>query len=95
MHHYASASVALRELKEKGYTVDFNLRDEEILANREWFTIEHVYRYEGDSNPDDESTVYGIAAKDGSKGVYVVGDLSIPGKKASLVLHQMLFENQK
>ena len=35
------------------------------------FEIVQVYRYEGDSNPSDESTVYGIQSKDGTKGILV------------------------
>jgi hypothetical protein len=29
----------------------------------------HIYRYEGDSNPDDEAIVFGIKSKSG--GVFV------------------------
>lgn len=35
------------------------------------FEIVEVYRYEGDTNPDEESTVYGIESKDGVKGILV------------------------
>ncbi len=36
-----------------------------------------IYRYEGMSDPDDESSVYGIINnQNGDKGVYVVGNLS-------------------
>ena len=95
MYHYATPLVALEELKAKGYTIDFNLHDEEILADSSCYVIEHVYRYEGASDPDDEATVYGIRGKNGELGVYLVGDLSQPGKRASAILAQMVFDRQK
>jgi hypothetical protein len=72
MYHYATVSKALQELNDKGYTTDFNLEEDRIKNNQEDFEIEHIYRYEGESDPGDEATVYGIKAKTGEKGVYVV-----------------------
>ena len=72
-YHYATVIEALKILKEKGYTYDYNINDKEIIDNREDFTIEEIYRYEGETNPDDESMVYGIKSKSGKKGVYVCG----------------------
>ncbi|MBC5842817.1 MAG: hypothetical protein K2Y30_17120 [Flavobacteriaceae bacterium] len=73
IYHYATVSKALDELNEKGFTFDFNLHEEEILKNPENFEIKYIYRYEGNSNPDDESIVYGIQSKSGKKGVFVAG----------------------
>ena len=76
-YRYKSVSVALKELKELGYTIDYNLEKERILVNPDVFDITYIYRYEGASNPDDESSVYGIVNKEnGDKGVYVVGNLA-------------------
>lgn len=72
-YHYATVIEALKILKEKGYTHDYNINDKEIIDNPEDFTIEEIYRYEGETNPDDESMVYGIKSKSGKKGVYVSG----------------------
>jgi len=72
MYHYATVSKALQELAEKGYTTDFNLEEERIKTNAEDFTIQHIYRYEGESDPGDEATVYGIKTGSGEKGVFVV-----------------------
>ena len=75
-YRYKSTSIALDELKELGYTIDYNLEKERILVNPEVHDITYIYRYEGDSNPDDESSVYGIVNEEtGDKGVYVVGSL--------------------
>ena len=72
-YHYATVIEALKILKEKGYAYDYNIKDKEIIDNPEDFTIEEIYRYEGETNPDDESMVYGIKSKSGKKGVYVSG----------------------
>ena len=72
-YHYATVIEALKILKEKGYAYDYNINDKEIIDNPEDFTIEEIYRYEGETNPDDESMVYGIKSKSGKKGVYVSG----------------------
>jgi hypothetical protein len=63
-YHYATVSKALEELKEKGFTYDFNLHEDDI-ENPDHYQIVHIYRYEGDSNPDDEAVVYGITTKSG------------------------------
>lgn len=73
-YNYASVSKALQELSELGFLVDYNLDDKEFRTNPHNFEIVHIYRYEGDSNPDDEATVYGIRSKAGNKkGVFVSG----------------------
>ncbi|CAM3551251.1 hypothetical protein FLGE108171_02700 [Flavobacterium gelidilacus] len=72
-YHYATVTEALKQLKEKGFDYDFNINKQEIIDNPDNFKIEYIYRYEGNSNPDDESSVYGIKSKSGQKGVYVAG----------------------
>jgi cytochrome c peroxidase len=75
-HHYATVSEALTELREKGYTLDFNLEQNCIVChvgkfNPDEFEVTEVYRYEGNSDPADEATVYGIESASGVKGVLV------------------------
>ena len=60
MYHYATVEKALNELKDKGFSIDFNVEEKQILQNPNNFGIIEIYRYEGMSNPDDEATVYGI-----------------------------------
>src|ERR1022692_918428 len=67
--------------KEEGYTEDFNLQKNclicqnggyNVLHNE--FVIDKVYRFDGDSDPADEATVYAISSpKYGIKGVLVNG----------------------
>ena len=75
-YRYKSTAEALNELQELGYTIDYNIEKEQIKANPSNFDITYIYRYEGNSDPDDESSVYGIINnKSNEKGVYVVGNL--------------------
>ena len=87
-HNYETTDVALARLKEMGYGIDFNVEFNEILADAENYQIDYLYRYEGPSNPADESTVYGISnVHNGKKGVFVAGNLSlIEGKKRDIIL---------
>ncbi|MFZ4861663.1 hypothetical protein ACL9RF_05705 [Sphingobacterium sp. Mn56C] len=86
--NYDSPSVALAKLKEKGYTVDFNVEFDSISNAVDEFTIDYLYRYEGATDPGDESTVYGIRnLNTEEKGVFVAGDLSlIEGRKRDIIV---------
>ncbi|VXA99171.1 conserved hypothetical protein [Flavobacterium sp. 9AF] len=88
-YHYASVSEALKMLKEKGYDYDFNINEKELEKNPENFEIHHIYRYEGNTNPDDESWVYGIQSKEGKKGVFVNGASSDSSIDVIKILHQL------
>jgi hypothetical protein len=79
MPAYDTVTEALKDLKARGFTTDFNIAFDTIRCSRtgkclspaEFEIVEH-HRFEGDSNPSDEEVVYAIAAKDGSmKGVLV------------------------
>lgn len=76
--HYATVSEALRQLRTKGFEEDFNLGDNCIECENGSFSpkdfeILEVYRYEGQTDPADEATVYGIESATGIKGVLVTG----------------------
>ncbi len=92
--YYANAKDALDKLKEQGYTTDFNLEENCLVCNGEKFSaddfeITSVYRYEGDSNPDDESTVYGIESKSGVKGVLVTSYGAYSEKMSDDILQKL------
>ncbi|MFV5693136.1 hypothetical protein ACM55K_14010 [Flavobacterium sp. LT1R49] len=89
IYHYASVSKALDDLNEMGFTFDFNLHEEDIIKNPHRYEIEHIYRYEGDSNPDDEATVYGIKSSSGKKGVFVAGFAANSENDAARVLNEI------
>lgn len=77
MRSYDTVTDTLKDLKLRGFTVDFNVAfdkiicsNNEICFNPEEFEIVEFYRFEGDSNPADEEVVYAIESKDGkTKGV--------------------------
>ncbi len=95
MYHYATVSKALEELKGKGFTVDFNLDEDRITNCGDCFEIVHIYRYEGQSDPGDEATVYGIKSDKGEMGVFVAGDLSFSEKSASRTLHELSIKGRE
>lgn len=88
-YDYLTVSAALEELKKHGYEKDFNINFDELHASPEDFVIDYLYRYEGITNPSDESTVYGLRNQmTDDKGVFVVGDLSlIEGKKRDILIN--------
>jgi hypothetical protein len=95
-YKYADAETALEELKNKGFTKDFNTHSELITNDPGAFKIIYIYRYEGMSNPDDESTVYGIEhVSHGHKGVFVAGNLSFNEDDAAKVLLQLEIDGRK
>jgi hypothetical protein len=89
MYHYATVSKALEELNEKGYTVDYNIQESKIINNPADFEIQHIYRYEGASDPGDEATVFGIKSITGEKGVFVAGLNAYTDKSAAMVLNDL------
>jgi len=76
--HYATVTDAISELRKQGFLVDFNLKENSLEADSVKFTSEEfeildVYRYEGNSDPADEATVYAIESQSGLKGILVTG----------------------
>jgi hypothetical protein len=78
MYQYATVSEAINDLKNRGYTQDFNLKENCIVCDTKKFVandfeIREVYRFEGATDPADEAVVYGIEGVDGTKGSLVNG----------------------
>ncbi|HEU4472751.1 MAG TPA: hypothetical protein VFR58_16770 [Flavisolibacter sp.] len=76
MYQYETVSTAINDLKKRGFTEDFNLKENCLVCNDRKFTasefeITEVYRFEGDTDPADEAIVYGIESVNGLKGVLV------------------------
>lgn len=74
---YPTLSVALNDLYKRGYTTDFNLykKEDDALAFRELenndFEIVEHHRFDGMTNVDDESILYVLETKSGTKGILV------------------------
>ncbi len=85
---YASEIDAIDDLRRRGYTADFEVRDDTLrdLASGRRFRpdelaiVEH-HRFEGASDPEDMSVVYAIESHDGLHGIVVdaFGAYASPG----------------
>ena len=75
-HPPKSHAQSMTDLKERGYTEDFQVIKEglkalgsgKIYQEKDVKIIEH-HRFEGVTNPDDMSIVYGLETSDGTKGI--------------------------
>lgn len=75
---YSSLSVAIDDLQKQGYTEDFTLVAEGIESKtlkRKWkageLEVVDYYRFEGMSNPSDNTILYLIETRGGEKGLLV------------------------
>ena len=67
MYNYYTLSEALNDLAKRGHTLDFNLKSVQKKFNSKSLNVVEVYRFEGMSSTDDESVLYVIETKDGTK----------------------------
>lgn len=80
-YNYDTVSEAVNDLIKRGYTSDFNLHHDVdfLICNRtsrslspEDFDIDEIYRFEGETDPGDETIVYAISSTDKEvKGVVI------------------------
>ncbi|MCD6018784.1 MAG: hypothetical protein K0S53_1905 [Bacteroidetes bacterium] len=89
-NHYETVSEAINELQQKGFTIDFNLKENSLDQHPEKFATEfeivEVYRYEGNSDPGDEAVVYALESKSGEKGLLVTGyGISVDSKTTEIL----------
>lgn len=75
---YPTLSVAIEDLNKLGYTVDYNLHDDGLeskhhgkIYSADEMDVVKYYRFEGMSNPSDNSILYVIETTDGKKGLLV------------------------
>jgi hypothetical protein len=80
MFIYDTVVEAVNGLKQRGYSIDFNLEADRISCPKtplslkpDEFEITEVYRFEGNSDPADEAVVYAIESRRGQRGVLVNG----------------------
>jgi len=76
---YNTLTETMEALRNEGYTEDFNLKDDHIVSQSGDFQILHhefeidkFFRFEGETDPADESILYAISSeKYNLKGVFV------------------------
>ena len=78
MKIYESLVDALADLRKRGYEADFETEpfclycgEIDIRLSPESFNVDEVYRFEGDSNPDDSSVLYAISSSTGVMGILI------------------------
>jgi len=79
MENYDTLSIAVDALTKEGFIEDFKAEENCIKAlyskkefQPEDLTIVKSFRFEGMTNPDDESELFAIVAIDGTKGTLVM-----------------------
>jgi quercetin dioxygenase-like cupin family protein len=78
---YGTLSETINGLKNEGYTLDFNISPDFVQGDKpnrtlssQDFVIDKFYRFEGETNPDDQAILYAITStKFNLKGVLVNG----------------------
>ena len=79
MHAYSTLSEAVNDLQRRGYTDDLTADGHCLVCNARGinldpaqFEIDEFHRFEGMSDPEDQSIVYAISSKDHAiKGILV------------------------
>ena len=97
--HYATITEAIEQLREQGYTLDLNLKQNQFLVGNQAypaheFEIVDLYRYEGPSDPADEAIVYALSSPSGLKGILVAGYGYTMDDAAVETLKQMHYKYQ-
>ncbi len=81
MLSYSSLSEAVDQLQQQGYTEDFYLQGNALVCRKgalvltpDTFHIDHVRRFDIDSDPADQAAVYAISSeKHGVRGLLING----------------------
>jgi hypothetical protein len=80
MKNFDSLTDALDDLRKRGYEAEFEPQSDCLYCNNldmrlyeEDFNIDEVYRFEGDSDPDDSAVIYALTSPTGVKGTIVDG----------------------
>ena len=97
---YSSLSKAIEDLKDKGYDTDFNLVDEGIESkhlkkswNAEQIEVEDAMRFEGMTDPGDNSVLYVINTHSGEKGLLVDAYGAYSGQISQEMIQKLKIEH--
>ncbi|MER3373879.1 MAG: phosphoribosylpyrophosphate synthetase [Allomuricauda sp.] len=91
-YNFDTLSEAVNTLTKDGFTEDFEAENDFIKAlysKRQYqpseLKILSSYRFEGMTNPGDQSTVFAIEASDGTKGTLVMSYSAEHGQNVDLI----------
>ena len=76
---YETVTSAINELRKMGFNKNFSLVHNYIMWGKTRFEINDLkivslFRYDGDSDPADKASVYGLVSGQGLKGILVTND---------------------
>lgn len=96
---YDTLSEAVNDLQKRGYTTDFLVhgekdclycRDNAMELSSDDFVIDEIYRFEGASDPSDESIVFAISSKDGATRGMVINSFGADfGYRSSKLVEEL------
>jgi hypothetical protein len=91
---YSTAANATNMLRKAGFNKDFTIHDNHIIYNSNKIDIDElkiviVFRYEGDSDPADEVSVYGLQTNTGIKGILITGQGSLGHESSRQTLKKL------
>ena len=97
---YSSLSKAIEDLNAKGYDTDFNLVDEGIESKhlkKTWsagqIEVEEAMRFEGMTDPGDNSVLYVINTDSGEKGLLVDAYGAYSGQISQEMIQKLKIEH--
>ncbi|MFD2828661.1 hypothetical protein DSM03_10135 [Leeuwenhoekiella aestuarii] len=97
---YSSLSKAIEDLQSKGYDTDFNLVDDgvESKAHKKTWTagqieVEDAMRFEGMTDPGDNSVLYVINTHSGEKGLLVDAYGAYSGQISKEMIEKLRIEH--
>ena len=94
---FGTLSETINALIQLGYIHDFNIQEECIVCHQvnaklapEDFQIDKVYRFEGESNPDDQAILYVISSRRHHLKGTLVNGYGISSDKATSKIIELL-----
>ncbi|KAA9338391.1 phosphoribosylpyrophosphate synthetase [Hymenobacter busanensis] len=94
--HYDTLTQAVRDLNRRGFTADFNVVDDHLYCpgldlelHPDEFYVREFHRFEGTSDPGDESVVYAIESEDGLRGLLVSAFGAYSEPWADALMHKL------
>ena len=91
---YGTVTSAIKALRKAGFDKDFRIMGSNIGWNDTNIDINDlkivtVSRYEGNSDPADEASVYGLESKTGIKGILITNDDANSEDSSSHILKKL------
>ena len=101
--HYNTLSEGTSDLKSRGFIMDFEVNEDGMITDTDQrFTfdpstcvIKEVYRFEGMSNPSDNSILYAIEVQGGLKGSLIDAYGTYSNEKKEAAIKKMKNEHRE